>query len=35
MNTEKEVVQNGKTKKKEKKLYLCFVDYQNAFDRVN
>ena len=33
MNTEKEVVQDGKTKK-EKKLYLCFVDYQKAFDRV-
>ena len=30
MNTEKEVVQDGKTKKKEKKLYLCFVDYQKA-----
>src|SRR5688572_26733805 len=34
MNTEKEVVQDGKTKKKEKKLYPCFVDYQKAFDRV-
>src|SRR5688572_31442863 len=34
MNTEKEVVQDGKTKKKEKKLYLCFVDYQKAFDGV-
>src|SRR5690349_23122896 len=34
MNTEKEVVQDGKIKKKEKKLYLCFVDYQKAFDRV-
>src|SRR5688572_15127308 len=34
MNTKKEVVQDGKTKKKEKKVYLCFVDYQKAFDRV-
>src|SRR6267154_889859 len=31
MNTEK-VVQGKKTKKR-KKLYLCFVDYQKAFDR--
>ena len=33
MNMEKEV-QDEKTKKKGKKLYLCFVDYQKAFDRV-
>ena len=32
MNTEKEV-QEKKTKKG-RKLYLCFVDYQKAFDRV-
>src|SRR5688572_25193108 len=33
MKTEKEI-QKGKTKKKKKKLYLCFVDYRKAFDRV-
>ena len=33
MNTEKEAREGG-TKKKAKKLYLCFVDYQKAFDRV-
>src|SRR6266516_4305149 len=32
MNTEKEI--QGKKKTKGKKLYLCFVDYQKAFDRV-
>src|SRR6267154_4222162 len=32
MNTEKEI-QGNKTMK-EKKLYLCLVDYQKAFDRV-
>ena len=33
MNTEKEILK-GKTKKKKKKLYPCFVDYQKAFHRV-
>jgi hypothetical protein len=33
MNAEKEV-QEGKTKKKGMKLYLCFVDYQKAIDRI-
>ena len=33
MNTEKEI-QEGKTRKKEKKLYLRFADYPKAFDRV-
>src|SRR5688572_24265115 len=33
MNTKKEI-QEGKIKKKDKKLYMCFVDYQKASDRV-
>ena len=33
MNREKEL--QGKKTTKKKKLYLCFVDYQKAFDRVN
>ena len=32
MNKEKEI--QGKTTTKKKKIYLCFVDYQKAFDRV-
>ena len=32
MNTEKEIPE-GKTEKKGRKIYLCFVDYQKAFDR--
>src|SRR6267154_724498 len=32
MNIEKEL--QGKKTTKKKKLYLCFVDYQRAFDRV-
>jgi len=32
LNTEKTI--QGKTVRKSKKLYLCFVDYQKAFDRV-
>ena len=32
MNIEKEIPEE-ETKKKKKKLYLCFVDYQKAFDR--
>ena len=32
MSTEKEI--QGKKTRKEKKLFLCFVDYQKAFDRV-
>jgi len=32
MNKEQKL--HEKTKKKSKKLYLCFVDYQKAFDRV-
>ena len=32
MDTEK--VKQRKNTKKRKKLYLCFVDYQKAFDRV-
>jgi len=32
MNTEK--IKDGKKLKKGKKLFLCFVDYQKAFDRV-
>jgi hypothetical protein len=34
MNIEKEMRGKKKTQKKPKKLYLCFVDYQKAFDRV-
>ena len=33
MNTEKEI-QGKKKEKKGRKLYLYFVDYQKAFDRV-
>ena len=33
MNTEKKI-QKGKTKKKEKKSCLGFVDYQKEFDKV-
>ena len=33
MNTEKEI-QGEKTEKKDRKLYICFVDYQKAFERV-
>ena len=33
MNTEKEIPE-GKTENKGRKIYLCFVDYQKAFDRV-
>ena len=33
MDTEKEI-QGQKKEKKGRKLYLCFVDYQKAFDRV-
>ena len=33
MNTEKEIPE-GKTENKERKIYLCFVDYQKSFDRV-
>src|SRR3989441_829032 len=32
MNKEKEI--QGKMTTKKKKIYLCFVDYQKAFDRV-
>ena len=32
MNREKEI--HGKKTMKKKELYLCFVDYQKAFDRV-
>jgi hypothetical protein len=34
MNIEKEISGKKKTAKKPRKLYLCFVDYQKAFDRV-
>src|SRR5437867_12849069 len=34
MNGEKEIKGKKKTKMKKKKIYLCFVDYQKAFDRV-
>ena len=33
MNTQKEIPE-GKTENKGRKIYLCFVDYQKAFDRV-
>src|SRR5688572_20154176 len=33
INTEKEIPER-ESKKKKKKLYLCFVDYQKEFDRV-
>src|SRR3989441_4760928 len=34
MNREKEIKGKKKMKMKRKKIYLCFVDYQKAFDRV-
>src|SRR5881296_2276888 len=34
MNREKEIQEKKKMKMKKKKIYLCFVDYQKAFDRV-
>src|SRR5437899_2077284 len=34
MNREKEIKGKMKMKMKRKKIYLCFVDYQKAFDRV-
>src|SRR3989442_2140284 len=34
MNREKEFQGKKKKKVKKKKIYLCFVDYQKAFDRV-
>src|SRR3989442_11828554 len=34
MNREKEIHGKNKMKMKRKKIYLCFVDYQKAFDRV-
>src|SRR3989442_654190 len=34
MNREKEIKEKKKMKMKRKKIYLCFVDYQKAFDRV-
>ena len=33
MNTEKEIPE-GKTENKGRKIYICFMDYQKAFDRV-
>ena len=33
-NLNAEVEKKGKKKTKARKLYLCFVDYQKAFDRV-
>src|SRR3954466_9301275 len=34
MNREKEIQGKKKKKMKKKKIYLCFVDYQKAFDRL-
>src|SRR2546425_5831651 len=34
MNREKDIQGKKKMKMKKKKIYLCFVDYQKAFDRL-